>query len=117
MNHWKKPFNILLLALAVCLLLGVGALAAEDAAHAGEDQLLLGGDGRLGPLFQIVALIVPRGGDLVNILQNILLVKSAHSGAEQSVLCHNPHLTKRIVEKNKNYPYNLAYYTIYYRKM
>ena len=32
MNHWKKPFNILLLALAVCLLLGVGALAAEEEA-------------------------------------------------------------------------------------
>jgi len=32
MNHWKKPFNILLLALAACLLLGAGALAAEEEA-------------------------------------------------------------------------------------
>lgn len=32
MKHWKKPFNILLLALAACLLLGAGALAAEEEA-------------------------------------------------------------------------------------
>lgn len=33
MNHWKKPFKTLLLALAVCLLLGAGALAAEEEAE------------------------------------------------------------------------------------
>ncbi len=31
MKHWKKPFTILLLALAACLLLGMSVFAAEEA--------------------------------------------------------------------------------------